>query len=118
MKLHSKRVEKMQKIILPPFLILEIVYHFFVPWLLGSPKLCADFSASPFYARLKQPRMKTTLETSGEDRKTTLETSGEDGKTTLETSGEDGKTKLETSGEDVPLNRAAIMAASSSLVRF
>jgi hypothetical protein len=40
--------------------------------------------------------MKTTLETSGEDKKTTLETSGEDKKNTLETGGEDVNTILIT----------------------
>jgi hypothetical protein len=45
-------------------------------------------------------RIKTTLETSGEDYKNTLETSGEDYKNTLETSGEDYKNTLETSRED------------------
>jgi hypothetical protein len=49
-------------------------------------------------------RVKTTLETSGEDVRNTLETSGEDVRTTLETSGEDVKTTLETSGEDLKLH--------------
>ena len=52
----------------------------------------------------KMNKLKTTLETSGEDVKTTLETSGENVKTTLETSGEDVKTTLKTSGEDVQLH--------------
>ncbi len=45
-------------------------------------------------------RIKTTLQTSGEDAKITLQTGGEDPKITLQTSGEDAETTLQTGGED------------------